>query len=539
MSITTDRGSENDMIDLQEVFGNLWRGKYIIILAMVVFALLGKYYASSVATPMYTSTSVVILDQRETDVTNLGNVLGDLGGDTVTLNSEVEVLRSRSLVEEVVEKLDLLSDPEFNPSLRQPSQLDVLMATVREQLGFEETAPDVVTDERRPIITAVNLLLEKLSVQVVPNTLVIRITAETTNGEKSALIAQTMAETYVRDQIQVKFRATEEATAWLSNRVSELQVDVERTQAEVKAFRAGTELINVEVLATREVQLKDLRERLTTTRNLMQRDLATLSALENTSDPAEIVRITEDNTLRSLLSRLEETPDVQETFDNRVTLLTSRLQNSIARAESEIETLQSSAEAVSAQVERQNEELIQLQQLQRTADTNLVLYEHFLTRLKETAAQQGLHSSDSRVLSRAEVPFGPTSPKETLIVAMCLMLGAVLGAAIVLLREFGSSVYRTSEELESDTGHLALGQVPVLPFYDRDKVLSYLNENRTSPTAEAIRNLRTSIFLSSEKAPQVVCLSSSVPGEGKSTLSLALAQNAAKWGKKSLLSKAI
>lgn len=236
MSTNTDRNYENDVIDLQELFKTLWRGKYIIALAMVAFGFLGSYYSNSVAVPMYTSTSVVILDQRESDVANLGDVLGDLGGDTVTLNSEVEVIRSRGLMEKVIEELSLLSDSEFNPSLSLPSQLDMFMNKVKNVLGLEKEVPDLAPYDRREIITAVDILLEKLTVRLMPNTLVIRITVETTSGEKSAEIAQTIAETYVRNQIQVKFRATEDATVWLSNRVTELEAEVERTQAEVKAF---------------------------------------------------------------------------------------------------------------------------------------------------------------------------------------------------------------------------------------------------------------------------------------------------------------
>lgn len=295
-------------------------------------------------------------------------------------------------------------------------------------------------------------------------------------------------------------------------------------------MEAGTDLINAEVLAQREFQLKDLRDRLDAARAEMQSNMALLSTISQTDDPATIATLTEDVTLRSLLSRLD-TPEARQSFDNRVDLLTQRLENDVIQMESQIGSLENSVQLIADQVERQNEELIQLQQLQRAADSNSVLYEHFLARLKETAAQKGLHRSDSRILSQAEVPFGPTSPKKSLVGAMCLVLGAVLGAAIVLLRESGTEVYRVASELEA-TGEVAMGQIPVFPFVERDKVLSYLNENRTSPAAEAIRNLRTSIFLSGSTPPQVICLSSSMPGEGKSTLSLALGQNIAQMGKK-------
>lgn len=531
-SPATNSGSEADVIDLKGAVSTIWRGKYFVALAVVIFTLLGKYYIGFIAVPMYTSTSVVILDQRETDVTNLGNVLGDLGGDTVTLNSEVEVIKSRSLLERVVADLDLTSDAEFNPDLKAASNIDEILTRIRETLGFKDRD---VTDGRKEIIVAVNNLLDKIDVQVLPGTFVIRIAVQTNDGAKSALISQTIAEIYVQSQIETKLKATEDASTWLSTRVSELQLEVERTQTEVKAFKATSELLSIEELAVREIQLKELRERLEETRSAMRESVLLLDALEKAEDPDLIVQLSGDSMLRTLHSQFDTNPEAKLAFYERINTLTPRVKNKITQADTEITTLSAGASAMAAQVARQNEELIKLQQLQRTAESNRVLYEHFLNRLKETSAQQGLHNSDSRVLSRAEIPFGPSSPKGNLVTALCVVLGAFFGVAFVLLKEKGTSVYRTSEELEDDTGMTSLGQVPILPFTERAKVLTYLDENRTSPAAEAVRNLRTSIFLSATTPPKVICVSSSMPGEGKSTLSLALAQNVAQMGKKVLV----
>jgi capsular exopolysaccharide synthesis family protein len=81
-----------------------------------------------------------------------------------------------------------------------------------------------------------------------------------------------------------------------------------------------------------------------------------------------------------------------------------------------------------------------------------------------------------------------------------------------------------------------LGQIPTIPAKARADVFAYLRNKPTSAAAEAIRNLRTSLLMSNVDAPpQVILSTSSLPGEGKTTQSLALAQNMAAMGQKVLL----
>ena len=119
---------------------------------------------------------------------------------------------------------------------------------------------------------------------------------------------------------------------------------------------------------------------------------------------------------------------------------------------------------------------------------------------------------------------------------MSAILGLMLSAGLILLREMRNNSFRTGRELEGATGYTVLGQIPAMPAASRAKVLQYLSDKPTSAAAEAVRNLRTSLMLSNvDNPPKVVISTSSVPGEGKTTNSLALAQNLLGLGKRVLL----
>jgi capsular exopolysaccharide synthesis family protein len=102
--------------------------------------------------------------------------------------------------------------------------------------------------------------------------------------------------------------------------------------------------------------------------------------------------------------------------------------------------------------------------------------------------------------------------------------------------EARAQTFRTAADLEQTTGYTVMGQLPMVPVRRRKDVIQYLADRPTSAAAEAVRNLRTSIMLSDfDTPPQVILTTSSLPGEGKTTVSLSLAQNFIGMGKKVLL----
>ena len=109
---------ESDEIDLTELLRTVWRGKFWIGLCAAIALIIGGWYAFVVATPIYTASSMVALETQPQQTIDIESVVSGLGGDQSSINTEVEVIRSRELAEKVVRELDLTTDPEFNEFLR-------------------------------------------------------------------------------------------------------------------------------------------------------------------------------------------------------------------------------------------------------------------------------------------------------------------------------------------------------------------------------------------------------------------------------------
>ncbi|MCI2397798.1 polysaccharide biosynthesis tyrosine autokinase [Aliiroseovarius sp. N1Y82] len=522
-----------------ELLRTLWRGKHWIALCLFLVGFAGAYFAYGIATPVYTAKAVVTLESRQEQVVDLTSVMTGLTGDQTSINTEIEVMRSRGLAEKLVTRLDLTKDPEFNVSLREERlSINTIMRRFARVIGTAR--PRIERTDTEVLNQVVDAVLASIKISNVRQSYVFNIIATTESPEKASLLANSLADIYIEDQLEVKFQATRSATKWLTDRVAQLQVDLETAEAEVENFNANTSLINQEALVAQNRQVKDLRDRLAAGKATLAETTARLEMLQSTAagnDTAAMAEAANDAILRQILLRLEtsESNDLSP-FTARFDQVLARAGLEVSRAKSQVQALSTTINQLSASIEQQSNDLVQLQQLQREATASRQIYEYFLTRLKETSVQQGVQQADSRVLSHAIVPRTPSAPRKLVITLLSMMLGTAAGATLVLLREVSLNTFRSTPELEKRTHTTVLGQIPSISARRRKNVLKYLTDKPTSAAVEAIRNLRTSILMSNmDKPPQVIMATSSIPGEGKTTLSIALTHNLSGLGKRVLL----
>lgn len=466
--VTTTSISAPPAFDFTRLFSTLWRGKYWLVIAAVVSALIGLYHAMAMSQDRYRATSVVVLDGGVDPVVQFSDFLPTMSGDQTIVNTELEVLRSSSLIQEIVEGLNLVEDPEFNPALRPAGLVDQSLAWIRAQLALP--APHPGSD----LNGTINGLRNAVTVQNVPDSMVFEISVESTDPGKAAQLANAIADRYLERQLEAKFEATQQATAWLAQKVAELEVTLESSEANMNAFAAEMELISAETLEVLSAQLKDVRDRIAAREAGVARGEAT------------------------------------------------------ARTASRIEQLRILEQELAEKISRQSQDLVALEQLQRESAADRQIYEYFLARLKESAVQEGIQQADARLLSSALVPDFPFAPQPVVNAVLSGFLGLCLMTGLLIAKEAQTANFRTADQLEEATGVPVLGQIPQIAARRRHGVLGYLTKWPNSAAAEAIRNLRTSLMMpGTGRPPQVIMSTSSLPGEGKTTQTLALAQNLA------------
>lgn len=529
---------QHEDINILALLAVLWRGKLWIFFAMVLFVFLGGYYAYKLTEPEFSASSVVVFSPDDTSLVDLKNIMGGGGTDTDSLNTEVATIRSRETLEQVVAALNLTEVPEFNPSLLDDPDAFSLIGSIKALIeGGDDTPP--LTPEQQAAMTlraTTDNLRAAISVRIERDTYLLNITATSTSPDRAAAIANTLAEIYIANRQAKAFSATEQAIAWLSDRVRELENELRDKEKGSADLQSASNLINRDVLEQIGVQAKDFRDRLRSRQDDLAKAQARLTLLEEaqqTNDSRQIAAVFDDPLLQRMLQNAGA--DTAE-FQARIDMLLASPQAEVTRLTRKVDTLVTSVEQMQAEIDKQTDDLRRLEQMQRELAVTRDLYQTFLTGLQEVTVQVGLVQSDASVMSRALPPLAPFSPNTKRILVVSALLGGMLVAAWLLIQDSVRTTVRTGSELEAFAGRLVMGELPRMPVRRRKELIGYLRDNPTSPAVEAIRNLRTSLLLSgADNTAQVIMLTSSTEGEGKTTLAISLAMNLAGLNKRVLI----
>lgn len=537
------RKQDDEGLDLLHLISTLWQGKWFIAGCVAAALLIAGYYAFRVAVPRYSATANLALQMRSQLVNEVDNAAATIAPEFSAMYTELEVITSRRIIEETVRKLELTKDPEFNPLLREPPALSVegMKRGLRALIGSDlPSAPEnLITDDEAAFAATVSAVRGAVAADTKRYTYIFNITATSEDPRKSALIANAVAETYIENQIAVKYEAVEQAISWLSERVVALESELKDKEDAIKALRSETDLINADTLEALNRQAKDNRDRLEETRISATEAHARLARLLDMRDAADLDTLTKtlnDPTLTRLLAEVKAgTENGRHLYDSRLELLLTRARTAAERLDAQAGALEQALERLQTQIATQADDLTKLVQMERDAQATSVLYDTFLSRLKETTVQRGLQQADVRVISQA-TRGRYVEPRKSMILGIAMILGALLGTMVILLRQFLFKGFRTADELSKFSGVAVLGQIPRIPIKSRSELIPYLVDKPTSAAAEAVRNLRTSILLSDlDNPPKVIMSTSSIPAEGKTTQAIALAHNLSGLGKRVLL----
>ncbi|OYW43584.1 MAG: hypothetical protein B7Z38_00845 [Rhodobacterales bacterium 12-64-8] len=530
----------------------------------------------------YTATSRVIINSRDQKIVDIGAVLSGMPANAAILDTEAEILRSRTLIEKVVQRLDLVNDPEFNAAKAVPSEWDQRVGGIKSFIrgllpfGKQEADPadkapvDPAIAERAELDSVISAVRESIWVNRVGSTFIIEISASSASPDKAALLANTLAEVYLDNQLDTKFKATRRAQEWLDARVGELRDELRDAEGLVEAHRASTGLLRTGGDTLTEQTIRSINADLTAA----QADYATKSArLRNMNEQmrsgsgvdsiAEAQNSTSIANLRAAQTALsarksdamrrygEKHPSYQtiilEEQDNERLInaelqrIASSLEQEVLIARERVNSLQSSLNRAKGELASNNRAGVEQAALERDALATRTLFEEFNNRFKETSELDGITEADAVVDSYAPVPGSPSFPNTNLNLMLGFMLGLALAGLVGLVLELLDNFISSPEEAEQVAGVPYIGQIPLLPAAgaftkSRIKPAEYLIDKPHSGFAEAYRHLRASImFADIDKAAKTVAVVSSLPSEGKTSMSYCLGRMAAMSGTKTIV----
>jgi len=215
------------------------------------------------------------------------------------------------------------------------------------------------------------------------------------------------------------------------------------------------------------------------------------------------------------------------------------LQNEVNIANQRVRSLEQSLTETRTELAQNNAAIVRLRELEREAAASRALFESFLNRFRQTSEADGLAEADARIVSAAALPIRPSSPNVLLNLALGLVLAGVAGVGVVFILEMLDNGLNSETDIERQLGVAHIASVPLLKagVFKRLAGASmtnpgqYIVDKPLSSFAEAFRTIKSAIRLSAiDDKAQVIAITSAVPGEGKTTLSLCLGRVSAMSG---------
>ncbi|MCB2077140.1 MAG: polysaccharide biosynthesis tyrosine autokinase [Novosphingobium sp.] len=525
---------------------NLWFIVGIIVAALVIAVIL-----TMLATPRYTATASVQVNEQADSVLGQGQDMTEnvpAWDSDRFLQTQLDVLGSRGIAERVAKRLKLYGNADF---------YDAMGA----EAPVAGTPQSVVRDE------TLQMLRGNLRTGMPSNSRIISISFDSTQPELSAKVANAFATEFIAANLQRKFDSSAYARNFVAEQLAEAKTRLEASELAVNSYARQAGLIRTRDALSDESAASRPGGSVTTA-SLVQLNQAANQARAKridaegrwkalaASSPLDAQEVITNPSVQQLLTKradiqtklreerakhLDDHPSViqlraqADEIERQLNSVVSSVRKSV-RSDYEAaltaeRDLQSQVSQLKNETLAEQQRSVQYNLLAREADTNRTIYDGLLQRYKELNAAAGITASNISIIDNADAPLYPSSPNLFMNLAIALLLGAGIAGLVVLLREQFDDSIKVPEDVESKLHVPLLG---VIPKSDEDPETMLTDPK--SVISESYNSLGGSLLYSTtEGLPEVLLVTSAQPSEGKSTTSFAIASGLARMGKKVVL----
>lgn len=517
-------------INLWYILRVLRKWWWLIALCIIGITSATAYIVNNM-TPIYRSTSLLEVKQQERKIIDVGEI-EDVIADKDFFTTQVELLKSEKLIEDVVENLNLLSDPYFfNPE-------DPTWATKPREDKFRNV---------------VEVFKGNLGVAPVGRSRLIQVSFEHADPDKAALITNSLTDSFINNSVSRKFNATAYARDFLETRLAAVKLSLEDAERNLVQYASANNIIN-----TGRDESQDSSGSL---------DMASLIALDSELTLARTARVQAEQKYRQSLNNnfavdVLSSPSIKELNAQRIRLeseykdkqsvfkpsfpemieLKSRIElfdEEIARETSAIvesrrsemkaefdlakireQDLQSRVSGLKGSVNDVRSKSIDYNILKRQVETERAQYDALLQRLKEVSLTDDIGDGLVQVVDPAKAARLPFKPNKLQSLLIALLFSSALGFSIAFLLDILDDRIKSPDDVKSKLNQTIMG---VIPIVEKGADITENLKNSQTAISEAYASLRTNIQYSGPNGgPRVLQITSTRPSEGKSVSSLGL-----------------
>lgn len=551
-SVKGNKVEQDDVIDLLQYWKIVNKFKWRILgfafvvtflCALVVFTL----------TPKYSTSATLLIEAQQAKTVSIEEVYGLDSTRNEYFLTQFEILKSKSLSEKVIHRLELTDKAEFagdEESFNLKSWIKSLIPFLpKKQLDDESSA-------HLQRLTVLDNFSDKLSISPVRKTQLVKISFESEDPKLAAQVVNTLGDTYIESHLEAKMGITRKAADWLNIRLDDLKTRLDDSEQKLEKFTLENDLSVVRgVTGLSGSRLESLEQQLLVEEQKRGEayslySIVTESGRNNLSLLESLEEVTSNRTIQDfkkeeilvqskvselskvygpkhpkMISAIAELNSISQKLQDEITNLVSNAENMLATSDKRLEQIKNNL--TTARAEHQANRILDndYRRLKREVDTNRSLYDTFMERTKETSIAADFDSAHARFTDRAIVPVLPSKPRKGMIIGLAFIAAIGIGIMLAFVIDALNDSFRNAADIESYLGMRLLGLLPLMSLKkDQDVPVHAFYESEHKSFSEAIRTLRTGFTLTNiDKPAQVIEITSSVPNEGKTTCSINMA----------------
>lgn len=529
------------------------RRRFGLIALVTVLGLLVALIFLAVSPPTYVATtSVMVLpaDQQVSTVPLVAPVVTPTATDETLIQTKVELLQSRSLARQVIEKLRLTEDPEFAGNTNKPPAGNIQGSVVPAE---QQALAEALRQQQSEAVA--DQFANHVSVTRVNRSNVIAISASSTDPVKAARIANQLVGTYMKDQADDAAKDRQHSIDVLSVRVAEARRYLEQAESTAATYRREHGLLISQPESNGSSEASQLTgiEAQALAESAADRRKAAIPIMSDGTVASTSALLTELSQQESVLARkLAELstfygpgyPDLVQTSAELATVR-SRIRNESSRLRMELANQAAASQAKSATIGgaiagirsksfAEGRIAVPLRALERNVDAINTLYTTLLNQLN-TKMGSSPDKPDLSLISPAVMPTAPNHPLPSRVLPITMIAALVCGMLLAFVIETTDTKLRTAEQVQRLLGIPTLAMIPELK---RDHGLMHrmVAGRPRSPFSESMRNLLIELEARvTSDGGRVIVVTSPLEGEGKSTVASSLAAAAGVIGRNAVL----
>lgn len=529
-------------VELTEIMRILTERRWVIASAALAGLILGLV-ATVLMTPLYRATAMLELNTQATELLDgaarSGGQPTARGANQEILQTQVGLLQSESLARRVVQDLNLAASPAFGGDV-----------------GSRQQRTD----------RAVSIVRGGTTVETIRNSLLIRVHQVATDPADAARIANALSSGLISSGLERRYDSSAYARRFLSDQLTRTKTALEDSERTLNAyalesgvFRAPGTVVDGRTTEGATLASSDLTEMNRSLNEARVRRITAEQAWRNTrvefsaDQAANVSALVAQRTeleaqyqeklrifkpeypqMRELRTRIDELDRAINSERGRFTRnRRAELQGEFQSAQRAEAQLRARVDAAKRDVQSERVRSVQYNILQREADTNRAQYDALLQRYKEVGVAGGIGQSNVSMVDQAEPPAGSFRPRLPVNAAVGLLAGLAAGIGLAFALHLLFDAIVDPADVRNKLHLPVLGVIPMETEFD---TLFEALADRKSDVSEAYYSVRTALkFARPEGAPKTLLVTSTRPGEGKSTSAYAIASSMARLGSKVLL----